>query len=480
MKRPLVACVTTLLTLALVAAPVGPARAVSTNDIDAYLTEAMAATGLPGMSAVVTHRGEVLHTAGLGHDSTGAPITPDTPMRVASVSKSFTAMAVMTLVDAGRIALDEPVSRQLPEFAPADARADRITVRHLLNQTSGLSDRTVDIGAAESAPTLAGYVASLRTGRLAAEPGTRWFYCNANYEVAARLVEVAGGMGFGDYLRQRVLGPLGMTGSAAGDREVRPARGYNSLFGAWVPRRERHMAAGGAGGAGGVVSTAADLGRWLISQTGHGPQLVTSRSLTTMHSPSAVGDYGMGWGPDTVSGAELLVHSGNLFTYNAVEAIDPASGYGFAVLTNGAGLYDETYEILTGLVALTRGQTPAAPGSRRQLIEIALAVVALVAVGLGVLGVLRSRRWAGRRAGRPAWRIGLRLAPVLLPVALFAVYPQLISFLTNGRTVTWAQLTYFAAPLTVAFAAVAVAALATAGMRLIRLRSNIVAPAGTP
>ncbi|WP_245647214.1 serine hydrolase domain-containing protein [Microtetraspora niveoalba] len=440
--------------------------------IDAYLTEAMESTALPGMSVVVTHQGKVVHAAGYGHDSAGEPVTENTPMRVASVSKSFTAMAVMTLVDDGEISLDEPVARWLPEFRMADPRAAGITVRHLLNQTSGISDGTVDLRAAESATTLAGYVAALRTGTLAAAPGTRWAYCNVNYEVAARLVEVVAGRSFGEYMRQRVFGPLGMTGSAVGDRTVRPAQGFNSLFGVWVPRPElRDFLYGG--GAGGVVTDAADMGRWLIGQSGDGPQPVTPESLKTMHTPSKVHDYGMGWGRETVNGAELLVHSGNLFTYTAVEAIAPDTGYGFAVMTNSAGLYDDVYDVLTGLVAMSRGEAPEVPGGGRQTSELALGLITLAAAGLGLLGVLRSRRWAGRRAGRPAWRIGLRLIPALLPVPLLALYPDLISFLMNGRTVTWEQLTYFAAPLTIAFAVAAAAGAATTAARLLRLRSVV-------
>ncbi|MEU4408155.1 serine hydrolase domain-containing protein [Streptosporangium sp. NPDC023963] len=461
------------LVAALVTAPAAlaasPATGLTPAAVDAYLDRTMESTGLPGMSVVVTHKGKVVHAGGYGRQSGGELVTERTPMRVASVSKSFTAMAVMTLVDDGRISLDEPVAGRLPEFRMADRRAAGITVRQLLNQTSGLSDTTVDIGATRAATSLAGYVSALGTGTLAADPGTRWEYCNVNYDVAARLVEVVGGRSFGDYMEQRVFGPLGMTGSAVGDRVVRPSEGFNSVYGAWVARPE--MPGFRDGGGGGVVTNAADMGRWLISQTGGGRQLVTPGSLRTMHTPSAVRDYGMGWGEESVGGARLLVHSGNLFTYTAVEAIAPDTGYGFAVMTNGAALYDDTYDVLTGLVAMSRGGTPDVPGGGRQGFELVLGLIALAAAGLGVLGVLRSRRWASRRAGSPAWRIGLRLAPSLLPVALLAVYPLLISFLMNGRTVTWEQLTYFAAPMTITFAVAAVAGVVTAATRLARLRS---------
>ncbi|MEK8107280.1 serine hydrolase domain-containing protein [Micromonospora sp. M12] len=126
------------------------------------------------------------------------------------MSKSFTAAAVMSLVDEGRVALDQPVVTYLPEFRMADQRAGLITVRQLLNQTSGLSDRTVDIGATQRATSLAGYLVALRHGTLTGEPGSHWEYCNVNYDVAARLVEVVDGRDFTVAMRDRIFGRLGM------------------------------------------------------------------------------------------------------------------------------------------------------------------------------------------------------------------------------------------------------------------------------
>ncbi|MFC7546969.1 serine hydrolase domain-containing protein [Plantactinospora sp. GCM10030261] len=460
--------------LSLVIACPGPARAgepaatPTVSAIDDYLREALDSTGLPGMSVVVTHDDRIVHATGLGHDASGRSVTADTPMRVASVSKSFTAATVMTLVDEGRVDLDQPVATYLPEFRMADPRAGRITVRQLLNQTSGLSDRTVDIGATQRATSLTGYLAALRPGGLAGEPGVRWEYCNVNYDVAARLVEVVDGRPFADAVQDRVFEPLGMGTSAVGDRVVRPSDGFVSLYGAWVSRAELP---GFRGGSGGLVTTASDMGRWLISQTGHGPRVVTPGSLAALHTPASETGYAMGWGEEPVEGRTLLVHSGNLFTYTAVQAVDPATGFGFAVLTNSASLHDDTYDVLLGLVSLTDGNQPAVPGGGRQTMELVLALVALTAVGLGILGVLRSGRWARRRARRAWWRTMLRMVGTLVPVALLAAYPQWASILMNGRSVTWAQMTYFPAPLTITLAVAAVAGLATAAARLVRLRS---------
>ncbi|MEU4743297.1 serine hydrolase domain-containing protein [Actinosynnema sp. NPDC023658] len=436
--------------------------------IDDYLREVLHDTGLPGLSVVVTHDDRVVHAAGYGESSDGTPVTADTPMRIASVSKSFTAMAVMTLVEDGRIALDRPVADQLPGFTMADPRAGAVTVRHLLNQTSGFSDTTIDVTALESATSLAEYTSGLAPGTLAADPGTHYEYCNVNYDLAARLVEVASGRSFDEYLRERVFRPLGMTRSAASARVVQPADGYNSVFGAWISRPELPGFLDSSGG-GGVITTAADMGRWLISQNGDGVQLVSPEGLRTMHTSSTVDEYAMGWIPE----GGTLLHSGNLFTYTAVQGIVPGTGYGFAVLANSASLQDDTYDVLNGLIALSEGRQPESLGGTRQLLELGLGLVTVAAVALGVLGVRRSARWARRRAGASPWRVGVRFVPLLLPAVAFTAYPDLISVLTNGRTVTWEQLTYFAAPLTIAALVVALAGVATAVARLLRLRTTV-------
>lgn len=442
--------------------PAQGAERVTPQAVDAYARRVMEETGIPGMSVVVTHGRRVVRAAGYGHDSNGRPVTARTPMRIASVSKSFTAAAVMTLVDDGRIALDRPVAAQLPEFRIADPRGERITVRQLLNQTSGLADTGVDIEAVNDARSLREYVARLRTARLVTAPGTHWAYCNVNYEVAARLIEVASGMSYADYMRRRVFEPLGMTGSATDDRRIRPARGYDSLFGLWVARDEIPGFLG-HGGAGGVITDAHDMGRWLIAQNGHARRVLRPADLRIMHTPGpGTGEhrYAMGWQAE----GDRLAHPGNLFTYYAAEAVVPSTGYGVSVMVNGAALSDASWTAMEGLLALTEGRTPPDPGHRRQITELVLGLIIVVGLGLGVLGAVRARRWARRRK-RPVWAV-IRLVPWLIPVAVFAAYPDLVSLISAGRTVTWLQLTYFAAPLTIALATAAAAGLAVTAFRV--------------
>ncbi|MFC3999809.1 serine hydrolase domain-containing protein [Nocardiopsis sediminis] len=446
----------------------GPGEQLTPETIDAYLGDVMDATGQPGMAVAVTRGDDIVHTAGYGHDSTGAPVTAETPMRIASVTKSFTAMAVMTLVQDGAIDLDGTVAGQLPGFAMDDPRAGEITVRHLLNQTSGFSDTTIDVEGLRDASSLSGYMSLLEAGSLAADPGTDYRYCNVNFEVAARLVEVASGRPFAAYMREAVFDPLGMDHSTLDEAEITPANGLNSVYGVWVSRPELTGFLN-FNGAGGIITDAADMGRWLLAHTGDRAP-VDRDLLDIMYAPSEVDDYAMGWSPEPLpGGGELMMHSGNLFTYSAIQGFSPETGYGFAVLTNGAALADATYPVLLGLAALSEGRQPEAPGSGRAMTDAALAAGAVVAVGLGATGVARSGRWALKRAGRPAWRTALRMVPVLLPVALFALYPTAIEVLSNGREVTWEQMTYFPLPLTLTLGAAAAAGLATAGSRLVRM-----------
>ena len=117
------------------------ARDIDIAAIDAYLETAMAVAHIPGLALGIVQNDRIVHLRGFGTaDPTGRPVTPQTPFILGSVSKSFTALAVTQLIEAGRLELDTPVQRYLPWFRVADASASsQITVGHLLSHTSGLS-----------------------------------------------------------------------------------------------------------------------------------------------------------------------------------------------------------------------------------------------------------------------------------------------------------------------------------------------------
>ena len=262
-------------------------------EIDRFLSAEMKDSAIPGAAVAVTRGDRVLMVRGYGHDSTGEAVTGDSLFRIASLSKSFTALAVMQLVDAGLLHLDDPVQDHLPEFQLADPRADQITVRQLLDHTSGLTDAVVPELSRTQPRTPTEATTSLRSARLASTPGTSWSYHNPNYQVAARLVEVLSGEPFDRYLRRHILEPAGMASSTstATDDEPVPGltEGHVTAYGHAIP-------APGLGsftvGDGGIVSSAADMARWLIvhangGQAADGTRLVSGQGMRLLHTPSA-------------------------------------------------------------------------------------------------------------------------------------------------------------------------------------------------
>ena len=310
---------------------------------------------------------------GYGHDANDVPVTENSRFRIASLSKSFTSLAVLQLVDAGRVSLDDPVVAHLPEFRLADPRGADITVRQLLDQTSGLADREVPDLSRPQPSTLAEATTSLSSAHLVAAPGTQFNYHNPNYQVAARLVEVVSGQPFDTYLREHVFRPAGMAASLTSYFDNQPVPGL----------ADGHVIAYGHpisvpapatfdGGAGDVVSTAADMAHWLVVQanggrTADGTRLVSERSMTEMHTPSAPGGYALGWDTEGPAAAPTrLEHSGNLLTFSAYQAVLPQSGYGIAVLFNSGSpfLRDQT-AIFHGVLASRRRHRPHAQPAAR-------------------------------------------------------------------------------------------------------------------
>jgi CubicO group peptidase (beta-lactamase class C family) len=181
---------------------------VETAGLESMLAEQLDAIGVPGMSVAITHDDEVVYLGGFGSDGRGHPIDADTQFMIASLTKSFTAVAVLQLVERGTVELDAPVRRYLPEFTTADPPASgQITVRQLLNQTSGMADAGFKAGLTAHPDTLEDRVQDLRSARLVSEPGRSFHYFDPNYQVLARLVEVVTGRKFSSQLLDRVFAP---------------------------------------------------------------------------------------------------------------------------------------------------------------------------------------------------------------------------------------------------------------------------------
>lgn len=244
---------------------------LGTAKVDRFVKDYLDRHGLPAASVAIAKDGQVLHTAGYG-EIDDQPVTPGTPMAIASATKSVTAFAVLQLVDDGKVRLDAPVTSYLPDLEIDDERADDITVRHLLSHTSGLPNPLI----VPPADTLAESIGNLSDWQLSSDPGTQHAYANVNFQLAARLVEVVSGTPFATYLEQNVFAPLGMDDTVATDTthdDVPGLKyGHVTAYGLAIPAREMEQFSTGAGG---IVTTARDLAQWLALQTNDGRAATT-------------------------------------------------------------------------------------------------------------------------------------------------------------------------------------------------------------
>ncbi|NRQ37198.1 beta-lactamase family protein [Nonomuraea sp. NN258] len=266
--------------------------------------------------------------AGVRDLKSGRPVAEDGYFRIGSVTKAFVATVVLQLADEGRLTLDDPIERHLPGLVP---QGDAITVRQVLDHTSGLYDYMHEPGYSTNkwrgsarfrhyAPRDLLKVAFADPGKSTA-PGARWEYSNTNYLVAALLIEKLTGRPYGAEVGRRVARPLGLTGtSTPGDRPGLPnphARGYEPVAGKLVDATRMNPSLDWA--AGEMVSTGRDLNRFLAGLLGG--KLVSERSLaamrtTTVQPTNAGFGYGLGLQKyDLPCGKAVWGHSGELIGY---------------------------------------------------------------------------------------------------------------------------------------------------------------------
>jgi CubicO group peptidase (beta-lactamase class C family) len=417
-----------------------PAPAVdAAAQLDRFLAEQVAAQHIPGLAVAITRGDEVVLLKGYGTAGAGRPVMPQTQFMLASLSKSFTALAVMQLVEAGAIELDAPVQRYLPDFttaSPQDAAA--ITIRQLLNQRSGLADPGFPEMRLPQPASLAERAASLRTARPVAAPGSEYHYFNPNYGLLARVVEVVSGRPFAEYVRGQIFDPLGMRGSlviATSDEAARLApalaQGHIMAFGFPLARPEL---SGFLGGSGGVIATAEDLAAYLIMQNSGGSfgasRLVSAPGLALMHTPPDGSAYAMGWLRAESQGVPVIEHNGIISTFYSEAVLLPDSRVGIAILANVHALSADALafpRIKNGLVALLTGGSPPSGGMTTGQLGLALGL-GMAAHSLWALRrLLRLRRWADRARAQAAWRRWLSVALSLAPAGMLLALPSLLT-----------------------------------------------------
>jgi CubicO group peptidase (beta-lactamase class C family) len=289
---------------------------------------------VPGAAVLVVRDGRALVHKGYGLADVDArvPVTPATNFRLASVSKQFTATAILLLEHDGRLHLDDRVQRWLPALPQSD-----ITLRQLLTHTSGLLDYEDLMDPADTRQVHDGDVLALLSSQSKTyfPPGTAYRYSNSGYALLALIVERASGRRYADFLRERIFQPLGMRDTVAYENGVSTvahrAFGHSDAHGQWL--RTDQSTTSAVLGDGGIYSSIQDLQRWDAAL--YDDRLLPQATWKQAFTPYTDTDdptvrYGFGW---RITG-DTLWHSGETVGFRNVIVREPSKKLTVVVLTN--------------------------------------------------------------------------------------------------------------------------------------------------
>lgn len=290
------------------------------DEVDEFVRARLGERNIPGAAIAVIKNGKIIKAEGYGLASVefNVPATKETVFEIGSVSKQFTAAAIMLLVEDGKINLDEKISKYLPNTPES---WEKVTVRHLLTHTSGI----------KSYSSLSGFELNKRLKRddfikalaphpLEFETGSRYLYNNSGYNLLGFIIETVSGKSYWDFLRERIFKPFGMNHTADRDPKYiikNRATGYewrnNELNGRDYDLTDIFSA-------GAIVSTVLDLAKW--EAVLRNDSLLKKESKAQMWKPVLLNDsipypYGFGWRFSEIRGHKLIAHSGQTAGFGA-------------------------------------------------------------------------------------------------------------------------------------------------------------------
>ena len=294
------------------------ATTAAADPVDDYVRTQLKTRNLPGLSLAVVKDGQIVKSQGYGLASLEleAPATAQTVYEIGSISKQFAADAILLLVEDGKLALDDPLSKYV-EGTPAAWSA--VTIRHVLTHTAGFADfDTGNIGFSYRREYTAGeFIELLARQPLQFAPGERWNYTNA-FPLLGIVVERVSGLSYMDFVRARIFKPLGLASARfkiAGD--VVPFRADGYLFANGTYRHGETLRPAIIAPNGGVMMNVADFAKWDIAITGG--RLLRPESLKAMTTPVRLNDgrtvsHGLGWFMDQFNGHPFGAHWGTTVT----------------------------------------------------------------------------------------------------------------------------------------------------------------------
>ena len=436
-------------------------NSVSFDAIAAYIEQHMHRLKIPGISLAIVEGDQIVHLRGFGKARPGGEVpTPQTPFFIGSLTKSITALAVMQLVEAGKIDLDAPVQRYLPWFHIADPQASaHLTVRHLLNQTSSLPLWRSEIAHADfddRPDATERQVRALSTLKISRPVGSKCEYSNFNYNILGLVIESASGESYADYIQNQIFDPLDMRHTYTSKAEAKQnglAVGHRHWFSLPFPVPDMPVPVGMLP-SGQLISCAEDMAHYLIAHLNGGRygevQILSQAGIDEMHrgvlelkmGEISAGFYGMGWFEIDLGQTKTYSHGGNVPDFSAFMAVVPEQKKAVALLLNADpyGLPIITEEVGMGVTALLAGQQPA-PNKLDfiQWIMRCLPLIPLLQI-VGVLATLRLlRRWRDDPKSRPS-RGRTWGQHILLPLMPNLALAGILGYLQSSRLIRFLHL----------------------------------------
>ncbi len=321
---------------ALVAAPVWG------DEVDDFVRATMEKHNIPGIAIAVVRDGEPARVQGYGlaNVELEVPVTPETIFQTASVGKQFTAAGILLLAEEGKLKLDDPLALHFPN---APATWHRITIRHLLTHTSGISDSSDDLYDELRDYTEEEHLEISWKLPLEFAPGSQWSYCNTGYIILGILTSKLTDMHWSEFLKQRIFEPAGMTTArviSESDIVKNRADGYERTEEGelrnqeWVPPSDNTLADGS------LYVTARDMVAWDAALRER--RLLSEASYDAWWTPVSLGDgitfpYGFGWSLSEQRGRRLIEHGGSWQGFRAAIARYVEDKLTVVVLANAAG-----------------------------------------------------------------------------------------------------------------------------------------------
>jgi len=336
----------------------------------------------PGVSIGIVYDQELIWAKGYGFANLAKkiPATPATAYRIASISKTFTAHALLQLRDAGKLQLDDPITKWIPELklSKIDPQSPAITIRHLLTHTAGIP-REVDgtYWNDMNFPSREAMLPVLARMGVVWEPDKEWKYSNVALSLAGYIVEAASGEPYAEYVARHILAPLGMSGTRVIPSTDMPtlAVGYGRRM-AGKPRRIEPFFNGAyMVPASNLASTVEDLAKYASLQFRSGPaggaQILKGSTLAEMQrahwvKPDWKSGWGLGWGVTRKDDKTRISHGGSVPGHRTTISMVPADKFGVIVLTNSEdgrpSLYvDQAYAIVAPAIAKATAAPPPTP-----------------------------------------------------------------------------------------------------------------------